>query len=387
MKWSDSSEIVLGLILDNRLSLNAVRPEIFMPPYCDAIKYLQKEDTEIEDLMEKVGVSPIQSAIDMARNINGLGDKDWVRILENSANYYIAGQEMEKLGRKLQKGEDIDWSKFTTIAQKGQKNIGGDFIPLSEVKRGGLPFKKTGFEALDYHLGGLPAIGQIVVGAKPGVGKTTFMADLAACWATTYTNETIAVFSLEMVCEELATRFDEVKHLPKDVQSRILLNDRPMTAEEVINKSATISNLGLVCVDFADLLVRGETTESSMAAIYRTFMLGAKTLRVPLVLLAQLIKTDRKIPRPNDIRWTGLASALAWMVLMLYDPSTSWSTNDDEDEVLPIIEDWSYVIAWKVRGGFRQHKDDSPGAIQIPFRGDKGWHTGHEGRWFSLKKL
>jgi hypothetical protein len=38
-----------------------------------------------------------------------------------------------------------------------------------------------------------------------------------------------------------------------------------------------------------------------------------------------------------------------------------------------------------VRGGFRKHLDASPGAIQIPFRGDKGW-SNKEGRWYSLAK-
>jgi hypothetical protein len=43
------------------------------------------------------------------------------------------------------------------------------------------------------------------------------------------------------------------------------------------------------------------------------------------------------------------------------------------------------MITWKVRGGFREHVNDCPGAVQIPFRGDKGW-SDKEGRWFSLKK-
>jgi len=34
-----------------------------------------------------------------------------------------------------------------------------------------------------------------------------------------------------------------------------------------------------------------------------------------------------------------------------------------------VNENAAYIIAWKVRGGFRKHPDDSPGAILTPFKG------------------
>jgi replicative DNA helicase len=88
---------------------------------------------------------------------------------------------------------------------------------------------------------------------------------------------------------------------------------------------------------------------------------------------------------------TGLAEALAWMVLMLYNPTTDWHSEPEGREEYFLPErvysgsQTGYVICWKVRGGFRKHLEDSPGAIAIPFRGDTGWH-GTKGKWFSLKK-
>ena len=70
---------------------------------------------------------------------------------------------------------------------------------------------------------------------------------------------------------------------------------------------------------------------------------------------------------------------------MLYNPNTDWhKVEGDMEDALPTIDDHAYNIIWKVRGGFRKHLEDCPGAILIPFRGDKGWHP-TKGRWVSLK--
>lgn len=94
------------------------------------------------------------------------------------------------------------------------------------------------------------------------------------------------------------------------------------------------------------------------------------------------------IPRPNDIRYTGLAEALGAMIIMLYNPSIDYFSEEDmENNSLTIREGTAYIVCWKVRAGFRMHRDDSPGAIQLQFRGDRGWRTNDAGRWFSLKKV
>jgi replicative DNA helicase len=273
------------------------------------------------------------------------------------------------------------------------ESTGGDFISLSEIEAGEVPFKETGFTAIDEHLGGLPIVGQVIVAAPPGTGKTTFMTGLASCWVKKNPMDSVAIFTLEMMKAEIKLRFNETSNLSIEEQGRIQINDAIISPEEVVSKASTIENLGLVCIDFADLLIKGETTESTMAHIYRTFMLGAKQLGCPVVLLSQLNRGySGGIPRPNDIRYTGLAEALAWMILMLYNPSTDWfgeedTQNNKNNKNLPIREGTSYIICWKSRGGFRKHKDDSPGAIQLQFKGERGWRTNDAGRWFSLRKL
>jgi replicative DNA helicase len=349
--------------------------------------------TATEDLIERVGLSPVQASLEAVKSMNGLGDKNWVKILEDTAMNYDAGAKLEKFGKRLQQGDNVDWAAIKTISHNAMENTGGDFISLSEIEAGEVPFKETGFTAIDEHLGGLPIVGQVIVAAPPGTGKTTFMTGLASCWVKKNPMDSVAIFTLEMMKAEIKLRFNETSNLSIEEQGRIQINDAIISPEEVVSKASTIENLGLVCIDFADLLIKGETTESTMAHIYRTFMLGAKQLGCPVVLLSQLNRGySGGIPRPNDIRYTGLAEALAWMILMLYNPSTDWfgeedTQNNKNNKNLPIREGTSYIICWKSRGGFRKHKDDSPGAIQLQFKGERGWRTNDAGRWFSLRKL
>lgn len=383
--WLDNSEIVVGLILEKRLSPISVRPEMFHPPYNDVIK-LYKAGICSEEIIQKTGLLPIQTAHDAARNINGLGELNWVQILEQSASFYSAGDKLEKMSKKLMRGDDIDWSNLTAIARDAQSGMSGDFVSLSEVEGSDMPFIPTGWKPLDDHLTGIPETGLIIVAGQPGVGKTTFLTKLVSKFAQTHTDKVVAVYTIEMMMKEIAMRFRGVEPSGKEVEKRILLNEKPVIPEEVISKASTIDNLGLVAVDFADLMVRGESGESSYGHIYRTLALGAKSLGCPIVLLSQLSRYERGLPKPKHIRYTGMAEALAWMILMLYDPARDWyNEDDDEDLQLPVVDNTAYVLCWKIRGGFRSHLDDSPGAIQMAFKGKHGWGNTNS-RWYSLKK-
>lgn len=388
LSWNDCSEIVCGKVIKGECSPNAVRPDIFFPPYGDIIKAIKAGTTEIEDLIEIIGLSPVQSALEAIKNINGLGEADWVKLLERTYAAYDAGQKFEKFGKRLQRGEDVDWSILRQYEQKALEGVGGDFVPLSKVVAKELPFIPSGWDAIDQHLNGLPEVGLIVVGGEPGVGKTTMLAKLAQKFAALHTDKNVAVFSIEMVLSELAMRFNEVERMPEDVTNRILLNDFPVSADELINKAATIDNLGLICVDFIDMMIR-ENSEAEYSKAYLTLANASKRLHCPIVVVAQLVKYSGGLPKKKHLRYSRMAEAFPSMILMLYDPSTAWSSDEDKEEgELPNASGRAYILCWKVRGGFRQHLEDAPGAIQLSFRGDKGWGgDGKASRWFSLKKV
>lgn len=387
--WVDASEIVAGLIIQKRLNLNSIRPELFFGEYKTLIQRMKEGMTEPEDLIMSVGLSPFNAALDAAKTLNGAGEMaDWIAILEQSAIGYSVGTQLEKLGRKFQSGDEVDWAKVKELLTKAQKGVTTDFVPLSEINEGKANFIETGWKALDTHLGGLPEVGMVIVGGNPGVGKTTWLVKLASCFANCHKNKKVAIFSIEMLREELAYRFKEIEKLDEETRSRIVIDDTPVTPEQAINRASTIDNLGLLITDFADLMIRGETSESAMAHIYRTYMIGAKELRCTNVLLSQLNRNYKGgLPRPFHLRYTSLAEALAWEILMLYNPNIDYFEEDDDaNDALPIVDDHAYIIAWKMRGGFVKHLDDSPGAILLPFKGKLGWRN-VDGKWFSLKKF
>jgi len=386
MNWLDASECVMGLILEGRLSHNSVRPEILIEPY-NRMLTLWKEGLPREEIIQRVGLQPFNACLSAVHSMNGAGEADWVKILEESYTLYQAGRRMERWAKRLVSGEQIDWGEYNSLGKVAQQRLAESLIPLSQIESGEVPFILTGMKSFDDHTGGIPAVGLIVVGSRPGMGKTSFMIQIVSSFAREHPAKNIAVFSLEMVFQEIAARFRAINRLTNDLEERIFICEKPMRADEIIATASTVENLGLVAIDFADLMIQGETNESSMAEIYRTLMLGAKALHVPILLLSQLNRSSNGLPRPSEIRWTGLAEALAWMILTLYNPNLDWSAEEDSKETgLPVIKDVAYIAVWKVRGGFRKHLDACPGAIQIPFRGDKGWHP-TQSHWFSLSKV
>jgi hypothetical protein len=141
----------------------------------------------------------------------------------------------------------------------------------------------------------------------------------------------------------------------------------------------------MIGVDFADLMiVDEENSEAAMANIYRIMAQMAKSMRLPVFLLSQLSRGyTGGLPRPNHIRYTSLAEALSWQILMLYNPNTDWSEESGKVD-LPREAGKGYILAWACRGGFRNH--DGPGAIEVDWDGGSGW--GKKAiRWHPLTKV
>lgn len=108
MDWISISEIVTGLVLNGKISETSVYPDIFFPPYSDIIKLVKIGKYKIEDIIERVGLSPVQASFDAAGSITLSVDVDWIGILKNSCVLYQTGKEMEKVARNLQRGTPAD---------------------------------------------------------------------------------------------------------------------------------------------------------------------------------------------------------------------------------------------------------------------------------------
>lgn len=389
----NASEVVFGKILDGTLSANSIRSETLIEPYSSLLDLYKSGKKSPEELVEEFGISAydsISTAIQAAHRTNTipLGNKiNWASILEKSYAYHLAGDVLEKEARKLKRGEAADTAKIKDTLLRADTSDGLKFVPLSSVELGAeMQLIPTGWKALDDHIGGLPEVGLVVIGGAQSSGKTSLGIKIGAKRVISQ-NKTVLVYSLEMITVELANRIRSIEKLTPEQEDLLLIYDQPITADEIISKSASVESLGLVIVDYADYLVKGEMNESAMSQIYKTLALGSKALHCPVILIAH---TSRKpgLPKPDHLRWSSMAEATAWMVLMLYDPKTNF--DEGIEDVLPSKPFGNkapaqYILVWKIKGGFKKHLTECPGAIAIPFIGTLGWHDSIS-KWFKLEK-
>ncbi len=206
----------------------------------------------------------------------------------------------------------------------------------------------TGFKGLDKVLVGLGKGDLVLVGARPGMGKTSFAMNLATAAAKS-TGKAVCVFSLEMPSEQLASRMlssealinsyslrsgkledDDWKSLAYAAselsECNILIDDSTgVTVAGIRSKLRRVKNLGMVVIDYLQLMQserRIENKVQEVAEISRSLKLLAKEFGIPVVTCAQLSRgpESRQDKRPmlSDLRDSGAIEQDADIVLFLY---------------------------------------------------------------------
>lgn len=209
----------------------------------------------------------------------------------------------------------------------------------------------TYFKAIDNYLIGMGNMDLILVGARPGMGKTSFCLNIATNVAVK-TKKTVAIFSLEMSASQLVMRMlsseamidsyklrtaelddDDWEHLGQAAtvlsQTDILIDDTSgITATGMKAKLRRVKNLGLVIIDYLQLMQSDKHTDNrvqEIGDISRALKLMAKDLQVPVITCAQLNRgtegrTD-KTPMLSDLRDSGAIEQDADVVMFLYRDS------------------------------------------------------------------
>src|SRR6185295_565339 len=236
---------------------------------------------------------------------------------------------------------------------------------------------------LDLHVGGIPKHGLTVIGGAPGTGKTYTLVKLAVAFAKKHPKKKLILFTMEMTMGQLAARLLDEANIPLAIRKNITLYEDSMSPTDVVAIAARMDDVGLVCIDFAEMMIQDEVSESSVAAAYRTLANAAKNLRCPFVLLSQLSRGYvNRIPMLTDLRYSGAAEAMGALVMLLFNPSQI-VVGADENKTLPYRPGRAWIIIAKSRFG---HKHKGPGAMEVEWREEEGGWGDNSGwkNWVSL---
>lgn len=213
----------------------------------------------------------------------------------------------------------------------------------------------TGFYSLDYATyGGFNAGNLVILAARPSVGKTAIMLQMAK--AAALHGKAVNLFNLEMTNTELAQRFLFSTELITPVQMArgeiewtafesasaqfaskpIYLNDSASTADEIIARimlNVQAKKCDIAFIDYLGLISIGSKAPLHQAIAETTKRLKqtAKICKIPIVLLCQLNRasaSENRSPMLYDLRDSGSIEQDADIVLMLERASTSEDGRD-----------------------------------------------------------
>lgn len=247
-----------------------------------------------------------------------------------------------------------------------ERKISRDFAPIKEVvmsavdridelynKKGGITGIATGFIDFDHLTSGLQPSDLILIAARPSMGKTALVLNMAQHVAIRE-KKAVAFFSLEMSKEQLVQRMlcseasidssrlrigelednDWEKLIwAADSLSRaeIFIDDTPgITVMEMRAKARRLKvehNLQLIVIDYLQLMQgsgkkSGENRQQELSDISRSLKALARELNVPVIALSQLSRSveSRQVKRPmlSDLRESGALEQDADLVAFLY---------------------------------------------------------------------
>ncbi|MDG3142005.1 replicative DNA helicase [Streptococcus suis] len=274
-------------------------------------------------------------------------------------------------------------SGFRTIASVLDQNF--ESLEMRAQQTSDVTGLPTGFRDLDRITTGLHPDQLIILAARPAVGKTAFVLNIAQNVGTKQ-NKAVAIFSLEMGAESLVDRMLAAEGMIdshalrtgqlteqdwKNVmlaqgalaEAPIYIDDTPgIKITEIRARSRKLSQeveggLGLIVIDYLQLIsgTRPENRQQEVSDISRQLKILAKELRVPVIALSQLSRgvEQRQDKRPvlSDIRESGSIEQDADIVAFLYRDDYYRKESDEDEEA---IEDNTVeVILEKNRAGAR----------------------------------
>lgn len=228
------------------------------------------------------------------------------------------------------------------------------FDRLEELHRnkGALRGVRTGYRDLDNMTAGLQRSDLIILAARPAMGKTTLVTNLAYNVATV-AKQPVLFFSLEMSKEQLVDRmlsdasgvdawnirtgnlsdqdFSKLSEAMGEMaEAPVFIDDTPgLSVLEMRTKARRASHeqpLGLIIVDYLQLMQASGRSDGNrvqeVSEISRGLKLIARELNVPVVALSQLSRSvesrNPQVPQLADLRESGSIEQDADIVMFIY---------------------------------------------------------------------
>ena len=364
-----ASEIVLGedfynkqygAVFDTMVELNDEGKPVDLVTLQDRLK--EKDVPPEVSSLEFIGalVTAVPTSANIKYYANIVAEKATlrrlIRINEEIANTCYVGKESL---------EDILADTEKRVFDLVQRRNAGEFVPIRQIvmnamdniekashNKGNVTGVATGFFDLDYRTAGMQPSDLILVAARPSMGKTAFVLNIAQYVAFKQA-KTVAIFSLEMSKEQLVNRLFSMEskvdsqHLRtgnlSDVEwekliesagvigkSNLIIDDTPgISISELRSKCRKYKlehNLEMIIIDYLQLMSgSGRSTDSrqqEISDISRSLKGLARELNVPVIVLSQLSRAVEQRPehRPmlSDLRESGAIEQDADVVMFIY---------------------------------------------------------------------
>lgn len=382
----EAEQSVVGSMLTDKEALvaaseNLTKEDFYGVQYgilFDAMVQLNNEGKNVDP----VTLSNKLSQMDLPQEINGM---EYVRELISSSytsaniRQYCDIVKAKALTRKLIKtGNEIinncyeGKESVDTIFEDTEKRIfdivqrrnTGDYVPISQVvmnamdqieaaskNKGAVTGVATGFVDLDYKTAGFQPSDLILIAARPSMGKTAFVLNVAdnICFRQ---HKAAVIFSLEMSKEQLVNRLlsqesnVDSQHIRtgnlQDQEwislmegagiisdSRLIIDDTPnISIGELRSKCRKYKleqDIDIIIIDYLQLMSgsgKNDSRQQEISDISRSLKALARELNVPVIALSQLSRAveKREDHRPilSDLRESGAIEQDADVVMFLY---------------------------------------------------------------------
>ena len=250
--------------------------------------------------------------------------------LEKENTEIILEEAEKKLFNILQRRNNEEYVPIQQVVLNAINNI----EKASKLK-GSVTGIPTGFMDLDYKTSGMHPSDLVLIAARPSMGKTAFVLNIAQYMAFRK-DVTVAIFSLEMSKEQLVNRNLKDEDWTKLVEgadiigkSNLIIDDTPgISIAEMRSKCRKYKlehNLGIIMIDYLQLMSgsgKSDSRQQEISDISRSLKALARELNVPVIALSQLSRAVEQRPdhRPmlSDLRESGAIEQDADVVMFIY---------------------------------------------------------------------